>query len=234
MTQKGLIALTVLMATTGEAEPTDQELELHSDSGIWKFYPAQDVDASLPNILLIGDSIMSGYRGQVISRLAGKANVDCWLTPVHLNSNGLHEDLEKVVSFRKYDLIHFNIGLHGWPEGRILTKDYPQLLTAYVEILKQQAPNATLIWGSITPVHEKDGQELNKEINPIIVRRNRMAAVVMKNERVTINDLYGLMSDKLDLVRGDQFHWQSQAYTVMAEQIVTTIREKWSGNGASL
>jgi|GEM_PF-128540 len=207
------------------SRPSLEEGALHSDGGPWKFYPAGDGNVKLSNVLLIGDSIMNGYRGSVIEGLRGTANVDCWLTPVHLKSEGLLEDLAKVASFREYDVIHFNIGLHGWPQGRISKEEYPLLLRSYVATLKKHAPLARLIWGSITQVHEKGKKELNKEINPTIVRRNAMAAQVMKDEGVAVNDLYRLMSDRLDLVSGDRFHWQKGAYTIMAKQVVAAISE---------
>ena len=220
------VVLAILMTITAVAAETDKTLGLHSDGGPWRFYPAQKVDSKLPNVLLIGDSIMNGYRAHVVKGLKSQANVDFWLTPVHLKSKGLHDDLKKVASFRSYDVVHFNIGLHGWPEGRILKEEYPVLLKKYVAILKQHAPSAKLIWASITQVHEKGRNELNKEINPTIVRRNKIAAGIMKDEGLAVNDLYGLMSDKLHLVRGDQFHWKPEAYRLMAKQVVKTINDR--------
>jgi hypothetical protein len=214
-----------LVQLAAVAGPTEKTLGLHSDGGVWKFYPSQTPDEQLPNILLIGDSIMNGYRTQVIGRSKGKANVDCWLTPMHLNSRKLHRDLAKVALHRDYAVIHFNIGLHGWQEGRIPKGRYQELLEAYVAILKEHAPGAQLIWASTTQVHNKGTQELDDTINPIIVRRNKLADTIMKEASVAVNDLYGLMSDKLKLVRGDKWHWHKQAYDIMAQQIVETIQK---------
>lgn len=213
----------LVLSVPAQAAETDKKLGLHSDGGTWRFYPASKVDDKLPHVLLIGDSIMNGYRGAVIKSLHGRANVDCWLTPVHLKSEGLHGDLRKVAAYRRYDVIHFNIGLHGWPKGRILDTEYTGLLKAYLEVLKQSAPKARLIWCTTTQVHEQGKQQLNKEINPTIVARNTMAAQLMKQEQVSINDLYILMNDKLHLVRGDRFHWKAEGYTVMAQQVVKHI-----------
>ena len=212
--------------TTAAANSSDEELGLHSDGGIWKFYPAQSPNEQLPDILLIGDSIMNGYHRQVIESLKEKANVYCWLTPMHLNSKNLHQDLAKVASYRNYDVIHFNIGLHGWQEGRIPEGQYQELLEAYVKVLKEHAPDARLIWAITTQVHKKGTQELDETINPIIAGRNRIADSVMKEAGVTVNNLYGLMGDKLELVRGDQWHWQKEAYEIMAQQNVEYICAK--------
>ena len=223
---KSLLALSLLLFPATNAMTQDEALGLHSDGGSWKFYPAQSIDDTLPNVLLIGDSILGGYRSHVIKGLKENANVDYWLTPVHLKSPSLLEDLSKVVTYRKYDVIHFNIGLHGWPEGRITPEEYPKLLSAYVASLKENAPDASLIWGSTTPVHESGTTKLHKEINPTIVRRNKVANDVMKRADVAVNDLYALMVGKLNFVRGDRFHWKRQAYQIMAKQIIARIQDR--------
>jgi len=156
---------------------TDEQLGLHSEGGPWKFYPAHEVNDTLSKVLLIGDSVMNGYHQSVIDSLRGKANIDYWLTPAHLKTGYLFADLAKVVSFRDYDVIHFNIGLHGWPEGRIKDDEYVPLLEKYVQTLIENAKGAKLIWASITPVTEQDKAELNKEINPTISQRNEWQPV---------------------------------------------------------
>ncbi|NWK54965.1 glycoside hydrolase family 97 catalytic domain-containing protein [Verrucomicrobiaceae bacterium N1E253] len=217
------------------AAPADKALGLHSDGGAWKFYPAKAAVDGRTNVLLIGDSIMNGYRAKVIQSLKQTANVDCWLTPLHLKSPELLPDLKKVSAYRGYDVIHFNIGLHGWPKGRILNKNYPDLLRTYVRTLKQQAPKAQLIWASTTPVHARNTTQLHEEINPTIVTRNQLALKVMKEEGVAVNDLYGSTVQKLQWVRGDRFHWKRPAYDLMAKQIVQTIEstlKQQPGNAA--
>ena len=228
--------LAVVMVTVAVAGATDKNLGLHSDGGLWKFYPAPARDEQLPNILLIGDSIMNGYHTQVINGLKGKANADCWLTPMHLNSSKLHRDLAKVASHRNYAVIHFNMGLHGWQEGRIPKGKYQELLESYVAILKEHASGAKLIWASTTQVHNEGTQALDEAINPIVVRRNEIADAVMKEGGMTVNDLYGLMSDKLERVRGDKWHWQKEAYEIMAQQIMEKILAKpnFAAGGGSL
>lgn len=208
----------------------DTALGLHSDGGPWKFYPAKEGKDTLHKVLLIGDSVMNGYHQTVIDSLKGKANVDYWLTPVHLNSDHLFTDLAKVVSFRNYDVIHFNIGLHGWPKGRIATEDYLPLLEKYVQTIRDNSEKSHLIWGSTTPVTEEGEPELNKEINPVIIERNRLADGVMDKYRVQVNDLYGLMKDKLYLARLDRFHWEFDGYELMAKQCATFILKELDRN----
>ena len=161
----------------------------------------------------------------MIAGLEGKARVDCWLTPLHLASEDLHHDLRKVLVQGPYDVVHFNIGLHGWTPGRIPEGQYEPLLKAYVDIIRKSSPKVKPIWASTTQITVK-GQpgELDPIHNKTIVERNAIAARVMAEEGIPVNDLYGLMSDKLKLGRGDKFHWNGEAYSLMAKQIVSKIQ----------
>ena len=199
---------------------TDEKLGLHSEGGPWQFFPASNYQENLPNVLMIGNSVMNGYYHFVIDSLRGKANVDYWLTPKHLKSEHLFTDLAKVVSYREYDVIQFNIGLHGWPEGRILKEEYKPLLEKYVSTIQENAPSSILIWASTTPVTEEGKPELNKEINPTIASRNIIAVDVMKEMNVGVNDLNGLVKDKLHLATLDRFHWKGEGYTLMGRAVV--------------
>lgn len=220
-----LILLTVFTLQIGFVNAqTDQELGLHSEGGPWQFHPAIEKNDSLKNVLLIGDSVMNGFHQSVIDSLKKIGNLDYWLTPKHLNSEHLFSDLKKVISSKKYDVIQFNIGLHGWPKGRIKDDEYVPLLEKYVRTLIENAKGAKLIWASITPVTEQDKAELNKEINPTITQRNEWAAGVMKKYNIAINDLYGLLSNKLYLARLDRFHWNEGGYELMAKQSIEFIK----------
>jgi len=220
----GLTLALLLLAQFGWAAPSDDALGLHSDGGPWRFYPAEGRATAQKRVLLIGDSIMNGYRGKVIAALKDKAAVDCWLTPLHLNSELLHHDLKQVLSQGPYDVIHFNIGLHGWEPGTIPEGQYEPLLRKYVGILQEGGGNARLIWASTTQMTVKGKPtELDPVHNKTITERNLIAARVMEDEGVTVDDLYGLVSDKLHLARGDRFHWRGPAYGLMAQQVVSYI-----------
>ena len=162
----------ILFSCLSSYSQTDQDLALHSGGGNWNFYPAKEKNDSLKNVLFIGDSVMNGFQQSVIDSLKKIANIDYWLTPLHLNSEHLFTDLEKVISSKQYNVIQFNIGLHGWPKGRIKDDEYVPLLEKYVQTLIENANGAKLIWASTTPVTEQDRTELNKKINPTIIQRN--------------------------------------------------------------
>ena len=208
----------------GKSNPqTDQQLKLLSEGGPRQFFPTKEINNSLKNVLLIGDSVMNEVQKNVIDSLKKLSNVSYWLTPKHLNSELLFSDLQKVVSSNHFDVIQFNIGLHSWPKDHINDDEYVPLLEKYVQTVIENAKGAKLIWANITPVLEKDKAELNEEINPTLVERNRLAAGVMKKYNIQINDLYSLFLDKLHLAKLDRFHWKHKSYLLMANQSLDFI-----------
>src|SRR5215831_16355874 len=98
-------------------------------------------DPALPRVLLIGDSISMVYTGQVRRLLRGKANVHH--PPMNCGSTirGL-EDLGEWLGNKKWDVIHFNWGLHDlivMPNGsnRVPLEQYKINLITLVQQLKK-------------------------------------------------------------------------------------------------
>ncbi len=213
------------MAGTSHAET---DARLHSDGKGWRLDQARIEDGSRPRVLLIGDSILNGYYRKVVEALDGKAYVDAWVNPYH-QSEHVNRLLAEVLDHGPYDVVVFNLGLHGWQEGRIKEGTFEPLTKGYVEVLKSKLPKAKLFWASSTPVTVKgEPTELNPEINPIIVEHNRMAAMVMEEMGVPVLDYYGLLVDKRELARGDQFHWNGPAYELLAKLATESILKSLS------
>ncbi|MEI7729884.1 MAG: SGNH/GDSL hydrolase family protein [Verrucomicrobiota bacterium] len=203
------------------AKETDSRLQ--ADGKGWRLDKAKITDAKRPRVLLIGDSILNGYFKAVASALDGKAYVDAWVNP-YSQSTHLNQLLAEVLAQGPYDVVHFNMGLHGWQAGRIKEGTFEPLTKAYVEVIRAKLPRAKIIWASSTPVTVKGKPtELDPAINPIILDHNRMAAKVMQELQVPINDFYTLLATKLELARGDQFHWKSDAYQILAKTVTTSV-----------
>ncbi len=194
--------------------------------GQWGFKKASDNGVKPFRILLIGDSVTNGYRQYVAEDLADIASCDVWLTPAHLNSDGLRDELARIVSAGCYDVIHFNIGLHGWEKGRIPEGQYESLLRKYVETLQKSAGRAVLVWGSTTPImSEETPRTLDPVNNSVIVERNKIAAKVMAESGIAVNDLYVAVVDKLNL-GADKFHWSPEARRLQADCVVRVIKKE--------
>ena len=57
-----------------------------------------------------------------------------------------------------------------------------------------------------------------------------MAADVMKEMNVKVNDLYGLVKDKLHLSKGDRFHWKGEGYTLMGREVASRLLSELEKN----
>lgn len=219
-----LLPLILARAFCQTPAPKETDPRLHADGPGWRLQKAAITDPSLPRVLLMGDSILNGYLPGVAKALEGKAYVDAWVTPTSQGDKSLPRQIEEVVAQGPYAVIHFNLGLHGWQKGRIPEGQYEPLTHAMVQAFKQRAPKAVLIWASTTPVTKQDHPgELDPEINPIIVEHNAMAATVMKEEGVPIDDLNALMMQHLDLARGDRFHWKPEGTALLVKQVSETL-----------
>ncbi|MDZ4402445.1 SGNH/GDSL hydrolase family protein [Prosthecobacter sp.] len=219
-----LLALSIRAAEPAKIAPaTETDARLHADGQGWKLDKAKITDPKLPRVLLIGDSIVGGYRKATIAALEGKAYVDVWANP-YCQSEHTNKVLADVLMHGPYDVVHFNMGLHGWQEGRIKPGTYEPLTKTYVEVIKTKLPNAKLIWASSTPVTVKDKPaNLDPEVNPVIIEHNRMAAKVMAEMQVPVNDFYSVLVDQRALARGDRFHWTAPAYSLLADMCIESI-----------
>jgi hypothetical protein len=207
-------------ASAGAAEA---DARLHADGRGWRLDQAKVEDASRPRVLLIGDSILNGYLRSVTAKLEGKAYVDAWVNP-YCQSEHYNKLLAEVLEKGPYEVVHVNMGLHGWPEGRIKVGTFEPLTKDYMEVIRARLPGARILWASSTPVTVKGKpSELDPGINPIIVEHNRMAAKVMAELGIPVNDFYALLVGRLDLARGDQFHWKAQAYDILAQAAADSI-----------
>lgn len=214
-------------AKAGPASPTKEtDARLHADGKGWRLDQAKVVDPRRPRVLLIGDSILNGYLKRVTALLDGRSYVDAWVNPYCQSSYKLDEMIAEVLCHGPYDVIHFNMGLHGWQKGRIPEGQFEPMTRRLVENLRKGAPRARLVWASSTPVtmKGKPGQ-LEPQINPVILEHNRMAAKVMKEMSVPVDDFYGLLAGKLDLARGDQFHWTPPAYEILAKAVTAEVEK---------
>jgi hypothetical protein len=203
---------------------TESDPNLPPKGGSWSLREATVTDPSLPRVLLIGDSITNSYLEPVRKALAGKANIDAWITPTTQADKSLPKTIAAILAWQKYAVVHFNLGLHGWQAGRIPDGQYEPLTRQLVEDLRKGAPQATLIWATITPVTVKgEPEKLNPDIQPTIEEHNRMALEVMKSEGVQIDDLAGLMAKNLPLAAGDMFHWKAPGVALLTESVTKSI-----------
>jgi len=193
----------------------------------------------LPRILLIGDSISMGYTLKVRSELEGKANVyrpkaNCGPTDTGLKY------IDKWLGGEKWDLIHFNWGLHDVmhyrnsvaredrvphaSEGafrRNSPEQYEEKLRKLVA--KLQDTGATLIWASTTPIPDSS-TGMWKPGDAAVY--NKIAAKVMKGNKIEIDDLWTFIKPKIDQVQNEgDVHFSSKGSALLGSEVARVIEE---------
>ena len=181
-------------------------------------------DPKLPRVLLIGDSISIGYTLPVREILKGEANVHRIPVNGGPTSNGI-KNIEAWLGTGKWDVIHFNWGLHDLKliEGKqqVVPTDYEANLRKLVARMKQTG--ATLVWCTTTPVPEGDPNPPRTFHD--VIDYNTLAAKVMSDEKVATNDLFGFAQPKLaEIQNRNDVHFSAKGSRVLAEQVAKEIR----------
>ena len=197
------------------------------------FAPIEDV-AGLPRVLLIGDSISIGYTEPVRELLEGKANVHRIPTNGGPTSNGV-ANLKTWLGDSKWDVIHFNFGLHDMvymgPDGKrgvdpklpgahhqVVLPDYEKNLTEIVTVLKMTG--AKLIWCNTTPVPEGTTNRVADES----VQFNEAAAAVMAKAGIPVDDLHRHATARLAEVQlPANVHFSDPGSAYLAEKVAAEI-----------
>ncbi|MEY3394220.1 MAG: Alkaline phosphatase precursor [Verrucomicrobiota bacterium] len=132
-----------------------------------------------------------------------------------------------------WDVIHFNFGVWDATYREPTSKYYSGHRTTSVEdfetnlrtlVAKMKKTGATLIWGSVTPVWEGEAGKPNGDEDAY----NRVAAKVMKENGVIINDL-NAYSRSMGFPKTNDVH----SVGVLSPQVTKTILEALAGRKQS-
>ena len=187
-------------------------------------------------VLIIGDSISMGYHATVKNLLASEARV---IRPPE-NCAGTNRGVKKIANWvklrgGKFDVIHFNFGLHDLkhvhpetganspkPEDppQATIERYGRQLREIVAALK--TTGAKLIFATTTPVPEgvrpfRDPQDPG--------RYNSVALKIMKENGIVVNDLFAFCESRDDLQRPKDVHFKPVGSKAMGEVVAAEIRK---------
>ncbi len=178
----------------------------------------------MPRALLIGDSISNGYTSTVRLLLAGKANLH--RIPASVGTVDLLAHLDAWLGTGRWDVIHFNCGLHDFPftdrtrtRHRVPADAYAANLEAIVR--KLQSTGAVLIWASTTPVPE--GDPVGRR-NEDALEYNRIAERIMVKHGIDVDDLYAFVAGRAGLQRPANVHFTREGSEVLGRQVAASVR----------
>ena len=213
-----LILLASMLALQGADVPKAKPKAAPSAADV------QDV-AGLPRVLIIGDSISMGYTVPVRQLLTGKANVHRPATNCSSTGNGL-TNLSTWLGDKKWDVIHFNFGLHDAklpPEGvRHAPPDvYEKNLRELVRQMK--ATGARLIWATTTPVPNGGVISPTRRFGSVD-EYNATAKKVMEENGVAIDDLNAAITPHVQkMQRPNDVHYSSEGSALLAKHVAASI-----------
>ncbi len=199
-------------------------------------------ETKLPRVLLLGDSIARGYEPEVEKRLAGVAYVNRLATSAFITDPMLLTEIALVLDNTKFDVIHFNNGMHGWQHSE---EEYRQGFSAFLEVIREHAPHAKLIWASTTALREPGGTagdrgpiageavdrgklmvqaDLLRASDARIRARNAIALEFITRANIPVDDLFALTVGRPELHNGS-VHFNASGIALQADQVAAQIRK---------
>jgi hypothetical protein len=212
-----LLLAASLLALSYRARPADRFAHVEKIEWTWSDRPAA-IDARLPDVLLLGDSITRGYYEATVDLLQGRANVYLFATSAAVGSDMLLEqirDYAKMTRIR-FAVVHLNNGMHGRTYS---DADYRARYPAFLEAVQRQWPTAKCVVATTTPVR-KDSED--GPPNARILVRNAIAREDAAISGCGIDDQSALMLQHQDLHDGD-VHYTAAGSRVQAEQVAASI-----------
>lgn len=179
----------------------------------------------LPRVLLIGDSISMGYTLPLRELMKDEANVHRIPENGGPTSYGV-EKIDAWLGAGKWDVIHFNWGLHDIKlkddKHQVEIEQYEANLRTLVG--KMKATGAALVWCTTTPVPEGKLSPLRKPGDEVAY--NAVAKKVMDENGVTIvDDLYDFAKPQLATIQQKaNVHFFAAGSNKLAEKVRDAIR----------
>lgn len=175
-------------------------------------------------VLLIGDSITRDYYPEVEKHLAGKAYVARLCTSRFLTDPVLTREIATVLDGTKFDIIHFNNGMHGWQHSE---EEYKKAFPKFLVTIKKHAPQAKLIWAATTPLKESKTLppgDHTRSSDERIEARNAIALEAIKGKGIAVNDLNAPMRGHPEY-HSDNVHFNGDGVKVQAAQVAEQVEK---------
>lgn len=184
----------------------------------WEVRPAHP-NPSLPNVLLLGDSLTRNYFPEVTKDLMGTANVYLMAASTSVGDPRLTHQIAEFVAMEgvHFRVVHFNNGMHGWGYTE---KQFRAAFPSYLKAVEHLVgSNKDLIWATITPVRA----DATHATNPRIDARNAIATARVRAAGIRIDDQHALMMKHQDLHK-DPVHFNEVGSNLEGDQAAALIK----------
>lgn len=200
--------------------------------------------ADKPRVLILGDSISIGYTPVVQKLLEGEMTV---LRPMAKNGKAENcsdtkfgvANIDRWLQMEggKWDVIHFNWGLHDVKhmkaDGNTVSDQATDPVNNTVEVYeknlreivaKLKATGARLIFATTTPCPEAPMKVYRS--NADVIRYNEAAIRVMKDNGIAIDDLYSFALPQLKTIQIQpaNVHFTKEGSEALGQEVVKAIR----------
>jgi len=177
-------------------------------------YCFDTLDTTRPRLLMIGDSICSGYHRQVKNLLQGRVNVSFWASSKCVTDPEYFHELEMILAQRKHDLISFNNGLHSLSTNR---EEWQNAYQAAVSLIRAKCPDSKLFITLCTPLKEERLTLISHELNLFVEK-------TAKENGLQVIDLFSLMNSlDREIFWTDVFHFGGEAVDMQAKCIADAV-----------
>ena len=213
----GVASLASVLAADDGGCPVAQNIRGHENVewSISYAFHLTDGDRDLPRVLLVGDSICNGYQEKVRELAEGRFNVSYWISSYCATSPEYLRLLAFHLDGAKYDVVHFNNGLHSLDTDTVA---WAKALKTAFRLIREKQPQARIVWATSTPLKDEKKTAKARELNAAA------AKVVAEFGDIGTDDLFALM-DPLDRETywSDVYHHQPEAKVREAVQVVRSL-----------
>ena len=173
-------------------------------------------DDDLPRVLILGDSIYQQPARDAAKELKGRVEVVyATMQPGAVrNTTRALKNLDELLGDGHWDVIHFNFGLGdlvyrapNMKAFRVMARDAGGVRATSADqyeknlidiVIKLKETGAHLIWASTTPIRHSTSNVFEKGSE---LEYNAVAAKVMSDHKVPINDMYTYVKSLIDMER---------------------------------
>lgn len=175
----------------------------------------------LPRVLLVGDSIAHNYQEKVRELLKGVCYVDYISTSYAIDTKMYNQLVYTFMTDSKYDLIHFNHGLHGI---HLSKKSYKSRMN---KLLSKIDKDVKLILATSTIVYREGNKRLDGAWMKRVRERNEAVQEIAAENGYSVDDLYTVSASIPKEYRYvDGTHYVQEGYAMLAETVAECIRKE--------